>query len=101
MVADWLLLNIFGENPAQYSQDIDKWAALFARFVFYGIPVFLILLFLSPYIFLLIKRKPFSIKNIFISTILAVLLIFIGIFLVWFGIYYWQGIAFKGFYGID
>lgn len=85
MLAD-LLLRLLGNNPAAYPTATDKWIKISVIFTFYAVPILLGLLFTSPFIFLWIGKKKFSIRNLLLAMLIGALLLSLGIGLIYLGI---------------
>ncbi len=61
MLAD-TILRWLGDNPAQYSP-ADKWPSIFAILFIYGLPFIFAILFLVPFIKMLIRKEKFTIRT--------------------------------------
>lgn len=82
MFADFLL-KLLGNNPAAYPTAEDKWITISVELTMYSIPIFLILLLISPFIFLWLRKKRFSLKNIVIAVIVSAALVTLAIFFIY------------------
>lgn len=98
MLADFLL-KLLGNNPAAYPTAEDKWITISVELTMYSIPIILILLFISPFIFLWICKKRFTLKNIVIALITSTALVSLALFGLWLAFWYLQGLAFRDLYG--
>ena len=98
MIADFLL-KLLGEEPAAYPDANDKWPAIFGVVSFYFVPYGMIIVFLLPFIFLLLTRKKFTRKRIILATVIGVVLsCLLYLFDEWF-LVYGQASLFYDIYG--
>lgn len=72
-IADFLL-KLFNDDPGQYSQEIDKWVSVSVIGLFYGVPLLLLLILISPFLYMVRKRKRFSLRNVILAAVIGILL---------------------------
>jgi len=88
------VLRLLNDDPAQYFGAEDKWIAVSVELTFYAVPIFLGFLFLSPFLFLWIRKKRFSLKNIIISLFVSAALVALALAGIWLILWFLQGLAF-------
>lgn len=98
MLSD-ILLKILGENPAAYQSAKHKTAIIIVDLAFILVPLILILLFLSPFIYLWLKKKRFTLRNILISFFVGAGLVALGMLGVYGSILLLHGLAVQDIYG--
>lgn len=93
------ILRWLGNNPAAYPQADDKWPVIFADIFFYSLPYIFGLLFFSPFIWMLIKKKKFTLKTTGMAALQGVGLMILGVVVLYLLASYLQGQAFKALNG--
>lgn len=76
-----------------------------ANGIFLFVPILLVALFVSPLLFLMLRKKKFTVQNVSVSLLIGVGFVALGLYLLYWA-YYWgavylQGEAFKAIYDID
>ena len=97
--ADRILL-WFGTDPTQFSAP-DKWPAVFVEVFFYISPFIFALLFFSPFLVIVLKKKKWTLRNIGFAILQGIALVIIGLMLLFFLAAYLQGKAFEALNGIS
>lgn len=72
-IADFIL-KLFNEDAGAYTQTIDKWVHVWVLLTFYGLPLLLLIILISPFLYMVRKRKRFSVRNVIIAAIVGILL---------------------------
>ena len=98
MLADFLL-KLLGNNPAAYPTVEDKWITISVELTMYSIPILLVLLLISPFVFLWLRKKRFSLKNIVLAILVSAALVSLALYGLWLSFWYLQGLAFRDLHG--
>ncbi len=97
MVVD-ILLKLLGRNPSAFN-DSSKWSAVIASLLFYGAPIFLLLLFISPFLYIWFHSKKFNLKSIIIGVITGFILVAIGVYAMYWAFLLLGSLAVYSLYG--
>ncbi len=99
MVAD-IILSLIGGNSLEFSNPEDKWAEVLYILSGPGSYVIAVIVFLLPFGYLAIRRKPFNKKNIIICIIIgAIIAVTIKLLIDW-GLLALVGLSLQQLYGI-
>ena len=93
------LLRWLETDPVQYSAP-DKWPAVIVQIFFYSLPIIFGLLIIAPFIWIWFKKKrKYTLKNTGLALVQSVGLVVLGLLVLYMLAMFFQGLAFRAFYG--